>query len=178
VVDFSEAERIGFIQAFVRFWQRRNDSRTVNTLQEKAKKLLRGCQQHFRSSITRVARIAAIIPIEKQNEFSSLAKSLVKVNFESFEKIVSEIKCNFPKLNPWIDWWLRPEHAVMLFKSHREMGNSLWNSLPDTTNPEEALHFSMYSAMGKHQNFLVGLEKIYKWVEDLSKKYNAVLGKY
>ncbi|KAJ4463839.1 hypothetical protein C8J55DRAFT_394042, partial [Lentinula edodes] len=61
VVDFSEAERMGFINAFVRFWLKHSNARLENELRKKAETLLRGCLQHFHNSITRVKRIAAIV---------------------------------------------------------------------------------------------------------------------
>lgn len=156
IVDFSEAERLGFIQAFFRFWMRRNNSRTEAELREKAAALLCGCKQHFRSSITRVKRITAIVPVDLRTYFENLVISLIDAPPEEYLEVASTIKAKFPKLHPWLDWWLLKEHASMLFESQHRMEAVIWESLPDSTNAEEAMHFSMYSQQGKDHDFLPG----------------------
>ena len=47
MMDFSEAEQLGFILAFVEFWNLRADSRTDEELSATAGHLLRGCEEHF-----------------------------------------------------------------------------------------------------------------------------------
>ncbi|KAJ3553953.1 hypothetical protein NP233_g12527 [Leucocoprinus birnbaumii] len=49
VMDFSEAEREGFIKAYQRFYQTRNDPRTDNQLRADAQKLLRGFLDYFQT---------------------------------------------------------------------------------------------------------------------------------
>ncbi|KAF8176212.1 hypothetical protein K438DRAFT_1510990, partial [Mycena galopus ATCC 62051] len=62
VVDFSDAERLGFIEAFVQFWQRRKDDyRTEKELCQAASALLKGCQQHYRAQVNRVKKISAVV---------------------------------------------------------------------------------------------------------------------
>ncbi|KAG2137757.1 hypothetical protein BD769DRAFT_1638057 [Suillus cothurnatus] len=61
VVDFSEAERVGFTQAFVTFWTNREDPRSQTELEDAAGALLKGCQQHYRSQVTRVKKISGVI---------------------------------------------------------------------------------------------------------------------
>ncbi|KAF5358855.1 hypothetical protein D9757_013954 [Collybiopsis confluens] len=151
VVDFSQAERNGFIEAF----------------------LLKGCWQHFSSSITRVKRITAIVPVGSRSHFDRLAKSLKDATPTNFERICKHIRSEFPKLGEWINWWLHPDHAKMLFESRREMPSDLWRALPDTTNAEEAMHFSMYSQQGRKHDFLEGWKAIAKIVETFQRKFNA-----
>ncbi|KAG1789339.1 hypothetical protein EV424DRAFT_1274036, partial [Suillus variegatus] len=61
VVDFSEAERVGFTQAFIMFWTNREDSRSQAELEDAAGALLKGCQQHYRSQVTCVKKISGVI---------------------------------------------------------------------------------------------------------------------
>ncbi|ESK81193.1 hypothetical protein Moror_2275 [Moniliophthora roreri MCA 2997] len=52
-VDFSEAQRLGFIEAFIRFWKEDKDDRHSNEeLRTAAVVLLQGCAQHFRNQVT------------------------------------------------------------------------------------------------------------------------------
>ncbi|KAF8956267.1 hypothetical protein BDZ97DRAFT_1763938 [Flammula alnicola] len=54
VMDFSEAEREGWILAFIDLWiLRRDNHRTEDELRKAAECLLRGCQEHFRAGVTR-----------------------------------------------------------------------------------------------------------------------------
>jgi hypothetical protein len=69
-MDFSEAERLGFILAFVEFWNLRADSRTDEELSATAGRLLRGCEEHFRAGVTRVARINGAVPPYMKEAFT------------------------------------------------------------------------------------------------------------
>ncbi|KAF8173335.1 hypothetical protein K438DRAFT_1551160, partial [Mycena galopus ATCC 62051] len=62
VVDFSEAQRNGFILAYVDFWlQHAPGERDVPELLETAPKLLKGCRQHFRSQVARIKKISGVV---------------------------------------------------------------------------------------------------------------------
>ncbi|KAJ3897067.1 hypothetical protein F5879DRAFT_780036, partial [Lentinula edodes] len=62
IIDFSQAERHGFIQAFVAFWmQRHENTRSEDTLYSAAEVLLRGCEEHFRASVTRIKKIHGVV---------------------------------------------------------------------------------------------------------------------
>ncbi len=65
----------------------------------------------------------------------------------------------------------------MLFGSERVMKQSLWESLADTTNAEEAMHWSFYCAAGKHHTFLDGFLALKKIADTFEKKYNAASSK-
>ncbi|KAJ6623168.1 hypothetical protein B0H10DRAFT_825258 [Mycena sp. CBHHK59/15] len=53
----------------------------------------------------------------------------------------------------------------MLFRSYRIMSPALWDSIPESTNAEEAQHFKIYAAVGKGHSLLGGMECIVKFVE-------------
>ncbi|KAI0071012.1 hypothetical protein K474DRAFT_1569608, partial [Panus rudis PR-1116 ss-1] len=62
VMDFSEAERNGFISAFAEFWlTSRGNSRTEEQLSSAARSVIRGCRQHFRASVTRLKRNTSVV---------------------------------------------------------------------------------------------------------------------
>ena len=54
VMDFSQAERLGFILAFKLFWNGCQDGRSDEELEEAAERILRSCEEHFRQSVTQV----------------------------------------------------------------------------------------------------------------------------
>ncbi|KAJ7190032.1 hypothetical protein GGX14DRAFT_328543, partial [Mycena pura] len=167
VVDFSEAERKGFILAFVDFWmERAPDERSVQELLDTAPKLLKGCAQHFRNQITRVKKISGVVDPSQTDIFENYAKRLLKCNnIEEFTADANEFIRAFPKAETWIRWWMLPAHACMLFPSFRIMKLALWKSIPDTTNAEEAMHWKLYAALGKHFALLDGLKALVAFAE-------------
>ncbi|KAJ6534086.1 hypothetical protein B0H19DRAFT_1080586 [Mycena capillaripes] len=120
VVDFSQAERNGFILAFIDFWQRREpDGRTVAELREIAPTLLKGCEQHFRKQITRVKKISGVVDPSQTDVFENYAKRLLKCNsVEEFTSNANEFIGTFPKAETWIRWWMLPEHALVAFAEY------------------------------------------------------------
>ncbi|KAJ3723722.1 hypothetical protein C8R42DRAFT_531287, partial [Lentinula raphanica] len=62
IMDFLQAERGGFIEAFKVFWtQDPNDTRSEAELEDASKLLLRGCEEHFHASVTRIKKIHGVI---------------------------------------------------------------------------------------------------------------------
>jgi len=43
-----------------------------------------------------------------------------------------------------MEWWMRPAHASMLFHSDKKMDIEIWDSIPKTTNAQEAMHWKIY----------------------------------
>ncbi len=159
MVDFSEPQRIGFENAFVDFWERRNDGQSREELMEAAKKLLKGCQQHFRNAATRVKHFGGVIPPDQASDFSELTGLLYSTEDTNvFNDTVTEIRTRFPRTKPWLNWWLRPDHASMIFPSQRHMDPVIWDTLPDSTNAEEAMHFKIYMIAGKKHDIMRGLD--------------------
>lgn len=175
VVDFSAAERGGFILAFTDFWlQRAPGERTIKELLEAAPKLLKGCAQHFRNQITRVKKISGVVDPSQTDVFENYAKRLLKCeSVEEFTSHANEFITAFPKAETWIRWWMLPAHACMLFPSFRLMKLGLWKSIPDTTNAEEAMHWKLYAALGKLLALLEGLKALVKFVDYYQIQFDA-----
>jgi hypothetical protein len=53
----------------------------------------------------------------------------------------------------------------MLFESERKMDIEIWESIPKTTNAEEAMHWKLYSACGRDHGFIEGMLSLYKVAE-------------
>lgn len=164
VVDFSEAEHAGFVDAFIDFWRREGSIRTTDNLRASAEGLLKGCQQHFRAGVTRIKRIGGVIPLGQGSNFEKMAHGLLKLtDREAFDKHASALLSKFPQISPWLEWWLRDAHARMLFTPYRRMDPSLWASIPDTTNAEEAMHWKLYSGIGQDKTLMDGLAALYSF---------------
>lgn len=37
----------------------------------------------------------------------------------------------------------------------------IWDSIPDTTNPEEAMHWKLYTALGQNHSIVPGIVALY-----------------
>ena len=149
-MNFSEGECSGFIDAFVQFWMMHTDNTwTARELNEAAKAILCGCEEHFRAAVTKVSRINGAVGPDKVAAFKARALGLLSVpGIEEFNKQANLIIRDFPKLKAWMEWWMRPSHATMLFSSQRLMEEHVVESIPNTTNAEEAMHWRFYSAAG------------------------------
>ncbi|CAH1769846.1 13047_t:CDS:2, partial [Entrophospora sp. SA101] len=134
VMDFSMAERGGFIEAYIE--HKINDSTSYpgdllkhhkNLLKDEAKKLLKGCQQHFRQSISRISRNHAII------DHTSMTLKLITINNESeFYKHVKSLQERWPLANAW----------------------DLSNLFPTSTNAQESMHCCYYLSGATQQSII------------------------
>ncbi|KAG2342537.1 hypothetical protein BDR05DRAFT_912948 [Suillus weaverae] len=121
--------------------------------------LLKGCQQHFRSQVTRVSKItgAAVSP-ELRDHFKDRAMSLLDAGtLDEFRRIAQALLDDFPLIEKWLRWWMREQHAKMLFQPFRTTDPVVWTALPSTTNAQEAMHWKLYRAAGKNHRLLDGL---------------------
>ncbi len=177
VVDFSEAERSGFILAFAKFRCKRGDSRTQDQLLADGAKLLKGCEQHFHNAVTRIKRIGSIIPVEDEKKFKNLAMKLCSVpNQEGFEAIAHRIVKKWPRTSTWLAWWTRESHASMIFKSQQIMDAEVWDSIPGSTNAEEAMHWKLYSGAGRNHDVIEGFEGLLSMADYYKRLNDAALG--
>ncbi|KAF9468215.1 hypothetical protein BDZ94DRAFT_1184677 [Collybia nuda] len=167
VVDFSDAQRAGFILAFVEFWFNRSDNeRDEEELESVAQALLKGCQQHFRNQVTRVKKISGVVHPSLSDAFENRTIALLSArDLETFTQLAQALLRDFPKIEGWLKWWLRESHAKMLFSPYREMAEENWDSIPDTTNAEESMHWKLYSAIGKNHDVMGGLVSLWHFAE-------------
>jgi hypothetical protein len=84
----------------------------------------------------------------------------------------------FPKTETWLRWWMRDAHSSMLFTAQRRMEPYIWDRMPDTTNPEEAMHWKLYAAIGRNLNLMDGLHGLHAVAEYYLHIYTASLSEY
>ena len=127
--------------------------------------LLKGCYQHFHTGITRLKRIGGVVQPQLQDTFESHALGLLEaINAEAFKAHAAALIHDFPGVKNWMDWWQQDRPSRMLFKPFRTMKEDLWKQLPDTTNAEEAMHFRLYSGLGRNLGLMEGLEGLFSFV--------------
>jgi hypothetical protein len=179
VVDFSDAQMLGFQQAFIDYFSAADfDSRTESELQVAVTKLLRGCEYHFRSGVATVARFGGIIHKDERRNFRKLVISLVDIRSqEEFQDTVDSILIKWPRIRPWLEWWLRPSHAAMLFSSQRTMSLDILAQVPKDTNAEESMHHTIYQvAGGKKFDLIPGLDGLLVVEKWFHLRFDHVLG--
>lgn len=151
---------------------------TYDQLYAKAETLLRGCEQHFRSTITRVKKMHGIVPFGNSDDFEQKTLALLHVrSMQEFRDRCTEIMREYPLTKPWLSWWMRESHASMLFLSHRRMDPDIWDAIPSTTNAEESMHWKLYTASGTQHDVVEGLESLFGVAKYFEGEYDAILGK-
>lgn len=149
-VDFSSAQRQGFIVGFVDAFTARPDNHyTRDYLAQKAESLLRGCSVHFMRGIIRLSNISAVVHPMDKYEFRNRGRQLLKVtDIATFVEQVEKILKSWTMTKPFFDWWTMREHAQMLFPAFfAEKPEWFWQLVP-TSNGAESMHNRIYIACG------------------------------
>ena len=179
-MDLCEGERNGFLNAWMLIWTIfRLDplARDEPELYAAGKALLRACIRHFEQQVDRVSHIAEAVDPELDEHFRSRAKALLRSgDSNEFLRRVNALLVEFPLTEPWLGWYRRPSHAQMLFESERRMEADIWDSIPDTTNAEEAMHWTLYCGFGRKHEFFAGLNALARFTEHIEKLYKAKEG--
>lgn len=115
-----------------------------------------GAEDFFRDHIRSIQEAQSI------DDFLSRSENLIR---------------HFPRAESWFRWWMREDHASMLFTAHRKMDAHVWDNIPDTTNAEEAMHWKMYSALGRNHNLAEGLYSLFRMAEYFHRIHTAHISK-
>ena len=138
------------------------DHRSETQLHHDATSLLKGCLYHFQKNVFRIARITSIVSPESRSSFKSLCDLLTTAETGSeFDQAVAKLQKQWPQATRWLNWWLAPDHARMIFPSQRTMPEALASRLPSTTHAEEAMHATIYHIVGSlHNPLFKGLDRL------------------
>ncbi|KAJ7466286.1 hypothetical protein FB451DRAFT_1041007 [Mycena latifolia] len=183
ILDFSNAQRNGFIDAFVDYmcsripgWKElspksRASERT--TLRARAQALLIGCKVHWRRS---THKIKQVIAIQFQYRFEQLIAILEgeSTTPSQFLQAVSDIHREFPEVRPWLAWWILPGNGGMIFPAMQRMPAELRAQLPSSTNGAESAHNLLYNAAGRNHDILEGVRRLYRVSRETEMLYDAV----
>ncbi|KAJ7574195.1 hypothetical protein C8J56DRAFT_803407, partial [Mycena floridula] len=177
-VDFSTAQRNGFIAALTQLFRKHQPGqRTDDELCDVAEKLLRGCQDHFLTGAIRVSNISGAVNPKDKPQFRNRARHLLKVEDPAeFIAEVEKMAASWPKSKNWLKWWTTKEHTSMLFPSQIIMDRARFDRLLDTTNREELIHFKLYQAVGKDVDVIDGFYWLYWFCDYFLRLYLAASG--
>jgi hypothetical protein len=167
VVDFSIAERNGFVEAYIEHGLQKIHDKNLPIdiidsheiiLEKEAKSLLKGCHEHFRQSVTRIARNHAIINHDSSANFALNAMNLLKIDEkEEFDDSVKHIQQTWPNSNTWLEWWIYTDAGKILFPALSSMNSDLANSLPNSINAQESMHHRYYMCGTTQQSIITGI---------------------
>jgi hypothetical protein len=149
-VDFSEAERKGYVTAFVDHYDEREDNTLSRTALTKiAQDSLKGCRTHFGRGVVRISNISAAVNVHDTEIFRREAMKLLDLNDpEHLVHAVGEIVQRWPATASFFEWWTSKEHAAMLFPAVQQHKRALFDRLQDTTNAGESMHNKIYRGCG------------------------------
>jgi len=177
-MDFSQAQLLGSDNAFIRFFlEDSNDTRTEEELRLATANRHCGCTYHFDNQVTRVGKILAIVPVDQREAFKKLARRLRTADsYKEFQQRACTLTAQFPRAKRWVDWWTQRHIANLLILNRSKDSKDSRVLLPETTNAQEAAHFSMYSRQGKKHELITGLKKCYKIAIEHEKTWYHVKG--
>jgi hypothetical protein len=153
------------------------DGRSEDELRKTGANLLKGCAQHFRVSARRVSNISAIVAPARKVHFQGRVQELMEApSHQDFLSRVALLRREYPDAHNWIDWWVVPDRAKMIFPSEREMDETLAAKLPNDTNPGEAQHNKLYHIGGQYLTLIDGLHHLVAYCESFENLYKLTSG--
>lgn len=187
-MDFSAAQRKAFVEEYtdlcmsllpiIEHMSEETQTETRMSLRKEAESFAVGCHVHWQRSIMRLTRNGALVPRSLVASFEHLTRDLSSEGTtpEAFDRIVVELRERFPAVTRWLDWWLQPWVASMIFPAKSSVDPSLRDHIPRTSNPVEGKHSLLHRASGTGKALIPGLEGIILYVSEIEAMYNAVLG--
>ncbi|KAJ6451165.1 hypothetical protein C8R45DRAFT_946379 [Mycena sanguinolenta] len=183
VLDFSAAQRNGFIDAFVDFmcaripgWSTLSEqSRAAEAanLRTRAEALIQGCIVHWKRSLHKIKQTVS-------NQFLFRFEHLVGILEASrttpaeFIQAVESILTEFPEVRPWLSWWILPGNGSMIFPAMRTMPADLLAKLHHSTNAAESGHWLLYCSVGSGFDLFEGIRRLYQFQREIELLYAAV----
>lgn len=145
-----------------------------------AQNTAKGCKTHFNGSVLRIQRNERLVPSEKRELFQHFINTLTSEDTleQQFGDAVRELRSNFPGIEGWLSWWLRPANAQMIFPVKRRMDRTLADETPNTTNGVESQHSLLHRAhwQGVDQDLITGIKKLHLFIEKTHTEYLAIKG--
>ena len=189
LVDFSDAQRGAFLTACGHYLlARQGVLETEHGFWERARKMgeahfaefLHGCNFHWNQSVERVRRNGTLVPPNELEVFNRLTRNLLKectiptgctravkrcqcqYMFDSTKRAILK---KFPRLENWLTWWLKPQHASMIFPPFRGLSKEERQQIPTTDNCSEAINRDEKRfAEKEHLPVVAALDNSYKYV--------------
>ena len=142
IMDFSDAQRLGFIQAYHDITARGDGI-----------KYIKGCRVHFKRNVFKMAEAYKQQhggEKTRKKEISKLAKTE-----DEYNAILSNLEEKFHIAKSWIRWWNRNDVRTTIFPAVSAMKPDLQDHPTTDTNAVESFHNEVYRRMKKRSTSLV-----------------------
>ncbi|KAJ7347350.1 hypothetical protein DFH08DRAFT_699704, partial [Mycena albidolilacea] len=135
-----------------------------------------GCDTHFWRSADRIKKTHSVVPPNLASTFENSLRELLspRTTSDRFDEVVRMLKITFPAAKNWFAWWERGPIASMIFPAKSAVDPEVAAKVPSTSNPIEHQHSLLHHAVGKDQELVPGMEKIFLHVREMEKKYLAI----
>ncbi|KAG2216101.1 hypothetical protein INT45_001363 [Circinella minor] len=166
VVDFSAAQRAGFIAAF---------EESFPFARVPARSLLKGCYFHYQQSVEQISKNGAVVDHEWRDEFIDYTHLLyTAMTMTVFQNTANMILKEFPGVKNWINWWTQPMNAAMIFRSHKVLQPELQDYHIRTSNGTESFHRDLYQIIQTKQSILDTLPYIFSYLKNDAANFERV----
>ncbi|KAI9273123.1 hypothetical protein BDA99DRAFT_284548 [Phascolomyces articulosus] len=167
IMDFSSAQRNGFLLAYRQYTFGRDDGL----------KYLKGCYMHWMQSVQRVSSNGNAVPRDERQNFLKLANTIrTTTDKQEFITTRNKIIQRFPILRKWLTWWLNPSISSMIFNYNSSMKTTLKSHISRTSNAIEAYHHVLYGIILEDAPLATSLRQILQTTQsdqrDLIQFYN------
>jgi hypothetical protein len=139
LVDFSDSQRSGFLQAVEALWREKFAGDFSAALRQSFAAKLKGCYFHYCQSVKSCCHNSRVVPSGMGDEFNRFAQIMyTATTMTGFNAAVTSIAQRFPRASKWLAWWTAPSHAGLIFPAFRnsELGEELsaFHNMPTTNN--------------------------------------------
>lgn len=181
VCDFSEAERVGFRRALEDGFKNgvqqrfpRDDVEHADKCKYFIDRLYACCTIHFERSATRVRMNHGVVPVQRKEEFKEVVTRLtVEKDTDKFQADVAYLKKEFKRCTPWLDWYLHPDRAKLIFPAcanHDFVGTSR------NTNAQESMGRTIQQTCTQdNPNFKQLYIHLFKFCHRIDAQYSMAL---
>jgi hypothetical protein len=143
LVDFSDSQRSGFLQAIDCLWRDTCSQEFSAKVRQSFAAKLKGCYFHYCQSIRSCSHSSRVVPISMEDEFNKLAQRMyTAVTIDDYQSAVTSISRGFPRASKWLAWWTSPCHAGLIFPAIRNsaLGEEMqaFHNMPTTNNIVES----------------------------------------
>ncbi|EFP92034.1 uncharacterized protein PGTG_17865 [Puccinia graminis f. sp. tritici CRL 75-36-700-3] len=170
VVDFSTAQAEGFVSAYLEVFRQGT--------QKEVRRMLKGCREHFRQSVTRIKRNRALMTADEEEPFQKACMDLLEhqeAGGKTHEEKVDFLRRCYPKFRNWLDWWTVSDIEALLFPSRQPRLEDTPDGLSNTTNAQESMHRIYYRLSDGNQYTMVGMVDLFSFVKMLEEDWKAAM---
>lgn len=91
-----------------------------------------------------------------------------------FDSAVSTIRRVAPGASSWLDWWINPIHAALIFPVHMTMPEDVRLTAPRTNNNAEAINRSEQRVQRSNATLVVQVEEEFEFVKAQEVEYRRI----